>query len=458
MPPPIRTERDLVGAIDLPAGCSHGIHTARALENFPGERRRVADVAQFCRALGMVKLSALRANIECGVVSGEVASALGCACEELADGRSEICQRLVVPILQGGAGTSTNMNVNEVLANRALELLGQPLGAYEHCHPNDHVNRSQSTNDVYPTALGVALVLRDQELVCPALELLTAALRSAARRFAGVAKLGRTQLQDAVPMTVDQEIDAWADAVENASRGLSDTHAAVLVVNLGGTAIGTGLAAPACYQRVVVAHLADVSRLEVRSAQRPVSATSDPSRWLAFSSALRTCGIALAKICNDLRLLASGPRAGLAEYRLPARQAGSSMMPGKVNPVICEYVNQVAFRIRGLDATATFALDAGQLQLNAMLPAVADALFEAQELLAGAARLLADRCIDGLAIDERRMSSAVGLGLGSVTELAAHAGYEAATEIASGTGQESVAQDEGHRLQPSADGGPRSAA
>jgi aspartate ammonia-lyase len=268
------------------------------------------------------------------------------------------------------------------------------------------------------------------------------ALRTSAERFAGVRKLGRTQLQDAVPMTVDQEIDTWADGLDNAAATLASSLGKVLEVNLGGTAVGTGLAAPDGYRERVIAHLADLAGLPVRGAARPVSATTDPTALLAVSSGLRACAVALARIANDLRLLSSGPRAGLAEYRLPPRQAGSSMMPGKVNPVIPEFVNQLAFRVRGLDATATMALDAGQLQLNAMLPVAAEALLESQALVADAAASLADRCIADLDIDEGRMAATAGEGLGQVTEMAAVAGYGAAAELTARARRHGVAPDD----------------
>jgi aspartate ammonia-lyase len=389
----------------------------------------------------MVKLAAVRANVECGVIRGPVAEALEQACVELVADNAGLRESLVVPILQGGAGTSTNMNVNETLANRALELLGETPGDYAVCHPNDHVNRSQSTNDVYPTALRIALMLRQAELVEPAIEQLLKCLRRAAERFAGVAKLGRTQLQDAVALTVDQEIDAWFDGIDNAGQALASAMDGLREINLGGTAVGTELAAPTGYRVRAVAHLEDVSGIALRSAPRLVSATTDPSALLACTSGLRGCAVVLAKVANDLRLLSSGPRAGFAEYRLPPLQAGSSMMPGKVNPVIPEFVNQLAFRIRGLDAVATMALDAGQLQLNAMLPAVAEALFEAQALLACGALALAERCIDRLDIDEQRMGSFVGDGLSQMTELAAVAGYGAAAELTARAHRDGVAPD-----------------
>jgi aspartate ammonia-lyase len=427
---PLRREVDMLGVVELPAGALYGVHTLRALANFQRLGPTLGDVSEFCRAFGMVKLAALRANIECGAIDPAFGTYLAAACLELADGSVRLRRSLIVPLLQGGAGTSANMNVNEVLANRTLELTGRAPGEYDRCHPNDHVNRSQSTNDVYPTALRLGLVLQQQHLVMPALASLVSALRSSARCFPGIEKLGRTQLQDAVPMTVDQEIDAWADAVEHGTRLLAVALEDLYEVNLGGTAIGTGLTTPTGYRKLAVAYLAAISGLPMRPARRPVSATTDPGTLIALSSGLRACAVALAKVANDLRLLSSGPRTGLGEYQLPARQAGSSMMPGKVNPVIPEFVAQLSYRIRGLDNTVAMAADGGELQLNAMLPVAADALFEIGQLVACGATSLAERCIAGLEINSARAEVFAQSGLGALTQLAASAGYRAATELA----------------------------
>jgi aspartate ammonia-lyase len=435
---PERTEQDLLGARTLLASARYGIHTSRALDNFPRLGPTVGDVVEFSRAFGMVKLAALRANVACGVLAGPVVDALETACFELAERRADLHAALVVPLLQGGAGTSTNMNVNEVLANRALELLGQPHGSYGICHPNDHVNRSQSTNDVYPTALRLALLLR-HATVGESLERLVGELDRLRERAEDVPKLARTQLQDAVPMTVEQEVCAWIDRCRRAIDELDAAAVGLLEVNLGGTAVGTGLAAPGGFAALAVHELAAISALPLRSADHLVSATTDSSALLRYSSALRASAVALNKICNDLRLLGSGPRAGLAEYRLPPVQAGSSMMPGKVNPVICEYVNVVAFRIHGLDTTTALALDAGQLQLNAMLPGAAQALLESQQLLSAAAETLGARCIAGLEIDATALAGIAEQGLGEVTQLAATVGYGAAAEVAARARQAGVA-------------------
>jgi aspartate ammonia-lyase len=419
----VRVEHDLLGEYPIPADALYGVHTARALENFPPVGPRLADVVELSAAFGMVKLAAARANLSCGQLDREVAAAITAACEELIDGSPVLRSNLLVPLLQGGAGTSTNMNVNEVLANRALELLGCTRGDYACCHPNDHVNRSQSTNDVYPTALRVALLLRDRTLV-RRLSILVDALDDAGERFAQIPKLARTQLRDAVPMLVGDEFAAWKDGCQSALEGIQRAASALLAVNLGGTAVGTGLTAPRDFAELAVAHLSVVSGLAVRRAASAISATTDAGGLLGYSSALRMAAIPLAKLANDRRLLSSGPRAGFGELALPAVQAGSSMMPGKVNPVIPEYANQVAFRIHGLDTTVTMALDAAQLQLNAMLPVVAGSLFEAQELLGLAAELVAHRCIAGVEVNEARTRGYAAEGFGDVTVLATELGYD----------------------------------
>jgi aspartate ammonia-lyase len=426
----VRVERDLVGPREVPVGVRYGVHSLRAAENFARPRAQLLrDVPELCAAFGMVKLAAVRANVRTGTVPAEVGSAIERAAEELIKGRSGIRDDLIVPMVQGGAGTSTNMNVNETLANRALELLGRTRGDYVHCHPNDHVNRSQSTNDVYPTAMRLAILLRSAGLELAAAQL-EAELRRKARDYAGVRKLGRTQLQDAVAMEVGQEFEAWADLVSGASRALISARDGLLEVNLGGTAIGNGLTASRDYRALVVPYLAEISGHVFRSAHRRISATTDTSALLGYSGALRSLAVALAKIANDLRLLASGPSGGLAELRLPAVQGGSSMMPGKVNPVIAEWVNQLAFRIRGRDATVVAALDAGQLQLNAMLPLVATELLGGQADLKSAMHTLRRRCVSGIAVDRERAVALSRHDIGELSEVAANEGYALATALA----------------------------
>jgi aspartate ammonia-lyase len=425
-----RVEVDLVGGREVRADARYGVHALRAAENFARPRAQLLrDMPDLYRAFGMVKLAAARANLETGGLAADVGAVIIAAAEELISDRSDLSRDLIVPLVQGGAGTSTNMNVNEVLANRALELLGHAPGEYRHCHPNDHVNRSQSTNDVYPTAMRIALIFRSADVERAATRL-EQALRGFARAHDRTSKLGRTQLQDAVGMSVGDEFDAWADAVANARALLVCQTDALLEVNLGGTAIGTGLNASGRYRERVIPLLSEATGLSPRRAARHVSATTDSTSLLGYSGALRSCAIALAKIANDLRLLSSGPHGGLGELLLPPVQNGSSMMPGKVNPVIAEFVNQLAFRIRGSDATVAAALDAAQLQLNAMLPLVACELLNSQEDLCCAMDALRARCIDGIVVNRERLADLVRHDLDELSSLAAVEGYALATRAA----------------------------
>jgi aspartate ammonia-lyase len=440
-----RIEHDLLGTRKVPDEALYGIHTARALENFPHGGLAIGDVPELCLAFVAVKAAAAEANVEVGALDPERGAAIVAACAELIAAPELLLAQLRLPVLQGGAGTSTNMSVNEVIANRALAVLGRPPGDYAHLHPNDHVNRSQSTNDVYPTALQLALALRDR-WVCESLERLAAALAAGAARHQAVPKLGRTQLRDAVPMALGQEFGAWADGCRRSVAELGAVAAGDLrVLHLGGTAIGTGLNAPDGYAEAAVRHLGAALGMELELAARPVSATTDPSALLAYSAALRSSAVRLGKLANDLRLLSSGPRAGLGELLLPPVQAGSSMMPGKVNPVIPEYANQLCFRIRGLDQTVTLALDAAQLQLSAMVPAAADALLESQGLLRVACDALSGRCVAGIEVDEERLRAYAGAGLGELTSAAAVLGYETGSAIAGEADRSGVAPVEAIR-------------
>jgi aspartate ammonia-lyase len=426
----VRAEHDMLGIREVPADVLYGVHTARALENFPYGSPVIGEIPEFCRAFVMVKRSAARANVECEALEPAVGAAIVAACDALLADPRLLRENLVLPVLQGGAGTSTNMNVNEVVANQALRLLGHEPGEYSYLHPNDHVNRSQSTNDVYPTALRLALILRSR-VVEEHLHELGGALATLAEEHAETPKLGRTQLRDAVPMLVRDELLAWADGTRQGIVELSVAASRRLVdVHLGGTAIGTGLGAPSGYARLAVKFLSEESGVALQPAPRPISATTDPSALLAYSAAMRSTAVRLAKLANDLRLLSSGPRAGLAELRLPPVQAGSSMMPGKVNPVIPEYVNQLCFRVHGLDLSTTLALDAAQLQLNAMIPAAAASLFEAQDCLRVACEVMAERCVPGISIDEQRVGEYAAAGLGELTEAASTLGYEETSRLA----------------------------
>jgi aspartate ammonia-lyase len=426
----VRAEHDMLGIREVPADVLYGVHTARALENFPYGSPVIGEIPEFCRAFVMVKRAAARANVECEALEPAVGAAIVAACDALLADPRLLRENLVLPVLQGGAGTSTNMNVNEVVANQALRLLGHEPGEYSYLHPNDHVNRSQSTNDVYPTALRLALILRSR-VVEEHLRELGGALATLAEEHAETPKLGRTQLRDAVPMLVRDELLAWADGTRQGIVELSVAASRRLVdVHLGGTAIGTGLGAPSGYARLAVKFLSEESGVALQQAPRPISATTDPSALLAYSAAMRSTAVRLAKLANDLRLLSSGPRAGLAELRLPPVQAGSSMMPGKVNPVIPEYVNQLCFRVHGLDLSTTLALDAAQLQLNAMIPAAAASLFEAQDCLRVACEVMAERCVPGISIDEQRVGEYAAAGLGELTAAASTLGYEETSRLA----------------------------
>jgi aspartate ammonia-lyase len=425
-----RVEHDLLGPLEVPADALYGVHTVRALANFPHGGRRLGDVPEFCRALVMVKRSAARANVACGALDPTIGAAIVGACDCLLAEPETLRTNFPLPLLQGGAGTSTNMNTNEVVANRALVRMGHESGEYAFCHPNDHVNRSQSTNDVYPAAFAVALRMRNRDVVA-ALESLWVALEAVGAKNAGTVKLGRTQLRDAVPMTVEQEFVAWADASRQSAADLDLVAERLLSrINLGGTAIGTGLAAPEGYPAIVAAELSEVSRLDLELAAHPVSATTDTGALLAYSAALRGTAVRLGKLGNDLRLLSSGPRAGLGEIVLPPVQAGSSMMPGKVNPVIPEYVNQLCFRVHGLDHTTALALDSAQLQLIAMLPVAAEALFEAQDSIRMACTALTERCVPGIEINERRLREYAAEGLGELTDAASVLGYDVGSALA----------------------------
>jgi aspartate ammonia-lyase len=422
-----RTEHDLLGERDVPADARYGVQTLRAVENFPITGIRLAHFPHLIRALAMVKQAAARANRRLGLLPDELADAIEHACREIIDGR--LHGHFVVDVFQGGAGTSTNMNANEVIANRALELLGHDLGDYRYCHPNNHVNLSQSTNDVYPTAVRVASVFRLEELLA-SLRGLVSALEEKAVEFRDVLKMGRTQLQDAVPMTLGQEFDAFAVTTAEDIARLEETSRLLLEVNLGGTAIGTGINADPRYPSMAVTELCGISGLDLRLAENLVEATPDTGAFVMFSGVLKRVAVKLSKMCNDLRLLSSGPRCGLNEINLPAMQPGSSIMPGKVNPVIPEVVNQIAFEVIGNDLTITMAAEAGQLQLNVMEPVITFNLFESLDMLTAGVRTLTARCIRGITANTEHARAMVEGSAGLVTALAPVLGYERSSEIA----------------------------
>jgi aspartate ammonia-lyase len=422
-----RIEHDLLGDREVPAGAYYGIHTLRAVENFPISGIPVSVYPDLVNALAAIKQAAARANLELGLLSPAIAGAIDQACELVRQGRAH--DQFVVDVIQGGAGTSTNMNANEVIANLALELLGHPKGRYAELHPNEHVNMSQSTNDVYPTALKVAGYAGVQRLI-EAMAVLRAAFHEKALEFAGVLKMGRTQLQDAVPMTVGQEFSTYVVMLEEDIERLREASRLILEINLGATAIGTGINAHPDYAAKVCAHLARITGIEVLTAPNLVEATQDCGAFVQLSGVLKRVAIKVSKVCNDLRLLSSGPRAGLGEIRLPAMQAGSSIMPGKVNPVIPEVVNQVAFEVIGNDLTISFAAEAGQLQLNAFEPIIAHSLFKSVNHLRAALLTLAERCVRGITVDRDALRESVQRSIGLVTALNPYIGYENATLIA----------------------------
>jgi aspartate ammonia-lyase len=423
----VREEHDLIGDRGVPAHVHYGIHTLRAVENFPLTGIALSAHPELVIALAEVKEAAALAHGDLGTLPRERVDAIVAACGEVRDGR--LHDQFVVDVFQGGAGTSSNMNVNEVIANRALELLGHERGAYAHLHPNDDVNRSQSTNDVYPTAAKLALYAATGRLL-DAMSVLANAFTERGGAFAKVVKLGRTQLQDAVPMTLGQEFDAFALTVRDDASLVTRATSALLEVNLGGTAIGTGLNADAGFAQLAVGHLATITSAPVRPARQPVESTQGVGAFLQLSGSLKQFALRLAKICNDLRLLASGPRAGLAELRLPALQAGSSIMPGKVNPVVPEAVNQVCFDVVGADASVSMAAQAGQLQLNAFEPLMVHHLLNSTNRLEAACRVLAERCVSGIEANEDRLRASVEGSAGLATALNPVVGYQRATELA----------------------------
>ncbi len=422
-----RIEHDLIGEKRVPASAYYGVQTLRALENFRISGVPVSHYPQVIRGLAMVKLAAARANRDVGELKPGVLRAIEAACRDLMDGK--LHDQFPVDVFQGGAGTSTNMNANEVIANRALEHMGRRKGEYKHCDPHDHVNLSQSTNDAYPSSLHVALLLGNETLL-KELGALVASFRRRARDFRNILKMGRTQLQDAVPMTLGQEFEAFARTIEQEVDVLVRVESALCEINMGATAIGTGLNAPRGYARACTRHLAKITGRPIRLADDLVEATQDTQAFVLYSSALRSLAIKLSKVCNDLRLLASGPRAGLQEIFLPAKQPGSSIMPGKVNPVIPEVVNQVCFRVIGNDLAVVFAAEAGQLQLNVMEPVIAACLLEGQTLMENAARTLRVHCIDGIKANAEACRQFVDRSIGVVTALNPHIGYDKSTELA----------------------------
>jgi aspartate ammonia-lyase len=427
MTQPVRIEHDLLGDRDVPANAYYGIHTLRALENFAITGTAISIYPDLVSALACVKQAAAIANCELGLLDDRRSLAIRLACEEVREGK--LHEDFVVDVIQGGAGTSSNMNANEVICNRALELLGHGKGEYEHLHPLDHVNLSQSTNDVYPTAVKLALQFGIRRLLTE-MASLRQAFQAKAAEFADVLKVGRTQLQDAVPMTLGQEFSTYAVMLGEDEQRLSEAAGLIREINLGATAIGTGINAHPDYAPLVTTRLSEVSAIPLISSPNLIEATQDAGAFVQLSGVLKRIAVKLSKTCNDLRLLSSGPRAGIGEISLPPVQAGSSIMPGKVNPVIPEVVNQIAFEVIGNDVTVTMAAEAGQLQLNAFEPIIAHSLFECLYHLAAGCRTLADRCVKGITANRERARRFVEESTALVTALTPVIGYARATEIA----------------------------
>lgn len=422
-----RVEHDLLGDKEVPADAYWGVHTARARENFPITGTPISAYPHLIEALAAVKEAAARANGDLGLLEPKIADAIVESCREIWNGA--LHEEFVVDVIQGGAGTSTNMNANEVIANRALELLGHAKGDYAHVHPNEHVNRSQSTNDAYPTAVNVATIIAVREL-SDAMALLEQAFADKAAEFHDLLKMGRTQLQDAVPMTLGQEFRTYAIMLGEDRLRLTEAVALLHEINLGATAIGTGLNAPDGYAETACKYLTEITGLPMVTAADLIEATQDCGAFVHLSGVLKRIAVKLSKSCNDLRLLSSGPRAGFNEINLPPVQAGSSIMPGKINPVIPEVVNQVAFEVIGNDVTITMAAEAGQLQLNAFEPIILHSLSESITHLKAACLVLAERCVAGITANPDVMLGYVTNSIGLVTALNPAIGYAAATEIA----------------------------
>jgi aspartate ammonia-lyase len=422
-----RIEHDLLGDFAVPAAAYYGVQTARALENFRISGVELRLYPNFIKALAMVKLGAARANFDAKQFGPDVLKAIEGACQEIIEGKLHDEFRL--DVLQGGAGTSTNMNANEVIANRALELMGHKKGEYKYCDPHDHINASQSTNDSYPTAMHIGMALGNVELIA-AFKQLAEAFRAKGKEFSQILKMGRTQLQDAVPMTVGQEFEAFAQTLDDEVEALQRIEKVMYEISMGGTAIGTGLNAPKGYAQRCADHLATITGFPIKLSRNLVEATQDTQAFVLYSSVLKSLAIKLAKVGNDLRLLSSGPRCGLHEINLPATQPGSSIMPGKVNPVIPEVTNMVAYRVIGNDLVVTLSAEAGQLQLNAFEPVIAAVIFEAQTILINGARTLREYCVEGITVNEEVCRHYMESSIGTVTALNPVIGYDRATELA----------------------------
>lgn len=422
-----RVESDLLGELQVPAEAYYGVQTQRAINNYKISGKHMCDYPEYVKAIAYVKLAAAEANHELGQLPDDVADAMCRACREIIDGKFH--ENFVTDMVQGGAGTSVNMNANEVIANRALELMGYEKGDYQHCWPNDHCNCGQSTNDVYPTTIRLTFIEMNKQLVA-ALERLVASFRKKGEEFKNNIKMGRTQLQDAVPMTSGQEFTAFANTLEEEIGNLNRNVELMLEINMGATAIGTGLNAVPGYAELCTKKLAELTGENFTLGKDLVEATPDTGDYVSYSGALKRLAVKLSKICNDLRLMASGPRCGLHEINLPPMAPGSSIMPGKVNPVIPEVTNQTCFKVIGNDTTVMIAAEAGQLQLNVMEPVITQCIIESQTWLGRAMDTLRERCIDGITVNAEHNAETVRNSIGIVTALNPYIGYKNSTKIA----------------------------
>lgn len=422
-----RVESDLLGELQVPAEAYYGVQTQRAINNYKISGKHMCDYPEYVKAIAYVKLAAAEANHELGQLPDDVADAMCRACREIIDGKFH--ENFVTDMVQGGAGTSVNMNANEVIANRALELMGYEKGDYQHCWPNDHCNCGQSTNDVYPTTIRLTFIEMNKQLVA-ALERLVASFRKKGEEFKNNIKMGRTQLQDAVPMTSGQEFTAFANTLEEEIGNLNRNVELMLEINMGATAIGTGLNAVPGYAELCTKKLAELTGENFTLGKDLVEATPDTGDYVSYSGALKRLAVKLSKICNDLRLMASGPRCGLHEINLPPMAPGSSIMPGKVNPVIPEVTNQTCFKVIGNDTTVMIAAEAGQLQLNVMEPVITQCIIESQTWLGSAMDTLRERCVDGITVNAEHNAETVRNSIGIVTALNPYIGYKNSTKIA----------------------------
>ncbi|MCK9266299.1 aspartate ammonia-lyase [bacterium] len=423
----VRKEKDLLGEKSVPNDAYYGIQTLRGLENFNISGITLNFFPIMISSFAIVKKAAAKANYDLGLIEKPVFNAIVKACDEIIAGK--LNDHFPIDMIQGGAGTTTNMNANEVVANRALEIMGKKRGEYQFCHPNNHVNLSQSTNDVYPTAAKIAIIKKNQLLIDVLKELISS-FRKKGKEFASVIKIGRTQLQDAVPMTLGQSFEAYAVTLEEEVLRLEENAKLFLEVNMGATAIGTGINSDPGYAKKVVSYLKEITKLKIVSAKNLIEATQDAGSFVMYSSALKRTAIKLSKICDDLRLLSSGPRAGFNEINLPPMQPGSSIMPGKVNPVIPEVVNQIAFKVIGNDLTVSLAAAAGQLELNVMLPVVTQSIFESIDILKNGMDTLKTRCVDGITANVERCKELVYNSIGLLTALNPVLGYDVSNKLA----------------------------